>query len=127
METGYFGFKKKAWNQAIKEIEEILVTVAKHQNQIFYSALADKVSSVSFQEPYHDLAEAIGEVSITHHDEGRPMLSVLVVHKEDQMCGAGFFKLAKELGHRFTDNLSFQVEETKKCYRYWSKHNLNLP
>ena len=68
------------------------------------------------------LGNLLGEISTFEHKHGRPLLSVIVVHKkEDQMPGSGFFTLAKRLGiYEGKDNLGFFVKELKRVHEHWS-------
>jgi hypothetical protein len=43
------------------------------------------------------LHEILGEISTTKFNEGKEMLSVLVIRKDTRICGEGFFSLAKNL------------------------------
>jgi hypothetical protein len=40
----------------------------------------------------------LGEISEQMHSEGKPMLSAIVVNRQEGMPGSGFFKLAVQLG-----------------------------
>jgi len=48
------------------------------------------------------------------------MLSVVVVHKANNIPGQGFFTLARELGlYRGNDDLLFFTEELRKVHEFW--------
>lgn len=65
---------------------------------------------------------SLGEISTAEHDQGRGMLSVVVVYKYgDQMPGPGFFELARSLGYQFRDETEFWVEQLHRVYRVWSR------
>ncbi len=67
-----------------------------------------------------ELARLLGEISTCEHEDGRPMLSVLVVRKDDQMPGEGFFTLARDLGRLTTQtHEDFVREEREAVYRQW--------
>jgi hypothetical protein len=65
----------------------------------------------------------LGEISEHEHEEGRPLLSVLVVHKEgDMMPGDGFFQLALELGlFDGQDKDRFFIDEMKRVFHQWTQ------
>ena len=55
------------------------------------------------------------------HKKGRPLLSAVVILKDANMPGAGFFKLAKCLGlqSQDEDNLMFWINELRRVHDYW--------
>ena len=63
----------------------------------------------------------LGEISTDEHDSGRPLLSVVVVHKENHRPGEGFFNLAKELGKQKPDedDVTFYAKELKSVFDWW--------
>jgi hypothetical protein len=64
----------------------------------------------------------LGEISTAEHNQGRGMLSVVVVYKHgEQMPGPGFFELARGLGHRVRDETEFWIEELQKVYAVWAR------
>jgi hypothetical protein len=47
----------------------------------------------------HEIGELLGYISKAEAAQGRPMLSSLVIHKDDYLSiGSGFYKAAKETG-----------------------------
>jgi len=50
------------------------------------------------------------------------MLSSLVIHKDGNMPGSGYFECASGLG-KFTgqDKLEFWANEVNEVHKYWSK------
>lgn len=88
-----------------------------------YSAVAGLVGlnlPVEIDEP----SRRLDAISIFEHNRGRPLLSVVVVHKGgDCRPGSGFFALAKRLGVQGTrvDDVTFFVSELRRCCEYW--HN----
>lgn len=70
----------------------------------------------------HDpkLWRMLDEVNRYEHQQGRPMLSV-VVNNEKNAPGDGFFKLARELGvYQGSNDDEFFNNELCKVYEYWS-------
>jgi hypothetical protein len=69
------------------------------------------------------LASILGEIATYEHEQGRPLLPVVVVLKETGMPGQGFFSLARDLGlHTGTgsnDDMEFFVEEVKRVHKTW--------
>jgi hypothetical protein len=72
------------------------------------------------------MAGILGQVSTLEHEEGRPLVSAVVVHKEgDAAPGPGFWNFARELGMNTGGGqhaqLEFWTQELAKCYAYWAK------
>jgi len=72
------------------------------------------------------IGEWLGEISEYEVQQGRPMLSAVVVHKQDEGYGDpgdGFFKLARDL-NRFRGGVKyvFWVSELNTVHNYWSSH-----
>jgi len=119
--SGPFGFSDDEWDQAKEEVRLILVDAAKKRKMIPYS---DLVAQLSLPLAAHDkrFFSLLGEVSGDEHSEGRPLLSVLVVHKSGDMePGPGFFELANELGCNTSDPMKFWVTEFKRVFEFWAE------
>lgn len=89
-----------------------------------YKPLAGKVGVPYGNEYERDLFHAmLGNVSQYEFENGRPMLSVVVV-TEDLIPGRGFFKLARELGKQKPDidDDTFAVRERKDLFEYWKNN-----
>ena len=104
------------------KIYERLKITARANRTIAYGELA-LLASLDMELPIHRkrLGDILGEISAFEHERGRPLMSAVVVHKENNMPGSGFFKLAKQLGiYIGGDDLGFFVRELKKVHEYWS-------
>ena len=90
---------------------------------------------------YEDIAEIIGlgarspeffqilnTINAHEHQEGRPLLSALVVAKGYGVPGPGFFSNARELGRYAYDggdsttHVTFWVSEVHRVWDYWGNH-----
>lgn len=65
----------------------------------------------------------LDRISRREHEEGRPMLSAVVLHQGSPLPGDGFFKLARELG-RLTgeggrNEWEFHREELARVHAQW--------
>lgn len=77
-----------------------------------------------------ELAQALDDISTFEHERGRPLLSVVVVHKAEgqhevaMQPGDGFFKMAKRNGVQppDMDDEAFFVGELKRAHDYWAAH-----
>ncbi len=118
------GYSSEKWTALKKDARDILVSVAANRGMITYSDLCARMQEEKF-EPYDmRLWEILGAISRDEHAEGRPLLSVLVVHKHgDQEAGHGFTNLAKALGSKEKDKTKLFVEEMKKVHYHWSVKN----
>jgi len=108
-------------------IRQKLIELAKAMKTIAYSDLAAQLEisydNIDERNQFHAL---LGEVSEDEIKAGRPMLSVLVHHKNDVLRrpGKGFFDLASLQGQILPGekDLDFQFRMMNKCFDYWSKN-----
>ena len=110
-------------------------------------AIYDKLKEMARQQQlttYKELAAAVGldwnkdygqcrqifsilrDICTAEVEQGHPMLSAIVVSQDTGMPGAGFFKLARELGcyQGGTDN-SFWLDERDAVWDFWSSRQLS--
>ena len=99
-----------------------LKEVARAQDSIYYQQVGDLVG-LHMDDPgdrvvIAQLLDDINREEVAEHD--RPMLSAVVVRKEDDIPGPGFFKCAQKLG-RYTvgPELDFYCEELQRVYDAW--------
>ena len=93
----------------------ILTTRGMSGAPISYSELAGEISAIRFEPQDIRFHSLLGEVSKFEHRHGRPLLSVLVVHKAgSQDPGKGFYTPARELGHNVSNQMQFWSEEFKR-------------
>lgn len=105
-----------------KEIFEKLKAVAKAGQITHYSDIAPLAGlDMSLQEDRNKIAIILDEISTFEHHQGHPLLSAVVIHKEDNMPGQGFFSLAKRLGlYKGEDDFLFFIQELRRVHDYWS-------
>ena len=105
-------------------LRETLIDMARRRDVIFYRPVADLLGIVTDRLDHcSELFDALDEVSTYEHEHGRPLLSVVVVHKEgDRQPGDGFFKMAKRNGVQQPDedNETFFVAELNRAHDYWA-------
>jgi len=116
------GYSRDAWVAAVDETRRLLSQRVNSSNPLIsYSELAARISSIRIQPDDPRFATLLDEVSRAESDAGRGMLSVIVVHKEgDQRPGAGFFRLARKLGHSSVDKDQVWLAELNKVKASWS-------
>lgn len=78
-----------------KLAEQLLLAVIRKQRTITYSDLAERITP-----PMHhrNVGKDIGEISKLCHQLGLPLLSAMVVNKQSQEVGEGFYNLCEQLG-----------------------------
>jgi hypothetical protein len=113
-----WGHKRELWDAARAEARAVLEGIAKAKRKpIFYSDLTRRIVSINFQPDGHDFHALLGQLSEESDANDQGMLSALVVHKEDEQPGKGFFSLAKDLGRDISDPDKCWADELNLVYR----------
>jgi hypothetical protein len=117
--------KAKAPVEMNHSLRDHLVEVARAGKTMTYSDAAE-ILGFSMRNPHHRrlLGQHLGAISEFEVDHGRPMLSVVVVHKGEQHVGSGFLQLGEELGRKraVEDDQSFEVRELFRVHDYGRLH-----
>ncbi len=99
-------------------IYEKLKEVARAKQTITYDDIG-RVARLGGHDP--QLWQMLDEINRHEHQQGRPMLSAVVIVQADKLPGGGFFKLARELGvYRGENDSAFFGYELCKVHSYWS-------
>ena len=69
----------------------------------------------------HAFHALLGEVSSEEVDDGNSMLSVLVISKENNVPGAGFYELARVLGREVGDRDETRISEFNRVTSRWRR------
>jgi hypothetical protein len=73
------------------------------------------------------IGRILGDISAFEFENGRPLLSSLVLRAGDNYEGDGFYKLAEELGFgswkRLKKEGTFEIEQMKKCIEFWTNNS----
>jgi len=98
-----FNIPQQQWDAAKAEALAVLLAQAqaKVKRPISYSELVSKITRLDLEPHSQQLAHMLGEISEETYKSTGVLLTALVVHKEDNLPGNGFFELAKRLGERF--------------------------
>jgi hypothetical protein len=116
-----FGYTMKQWEKFKAEARGILVEIASQRGMITYGDLAARMTTVHVEPHDMVLWEIIGDVARDEEEEGRHLLSVVVVHKHGDMePGGGFYDLAKDFGRNVNDRTVCFVEELHRVHAVWS-------
>ncbi len=102
-------------------IYEYLKAKARQEKLATYGEIAPLANlDMANQADRNRIGEILGEISTFEHQHKRPLLSVIVIHKNGTEPGPGFFNLAKALGiQNQQDNDSFFIAELNRVYHYW--------
>ena len=108
------------------EIRELLMPVARRRDTIWYSTLAQAMTTLHLTPDAHAFHEMLGDVSRRAFDSGEPLLSVVVVHKHDSRPGSGFCRMARGLGFDIADDPAaealFSGRELERVWDWWRRH-----
>jgi hypothetical protein len=106
-----------------KDLYDRLVAAARHREVLFYSQVAPMLR-LNFESPAdrNRIGHLLGEISRFEHDEGRPMLSSIVWHKDMSSPGPGLYKLGVELGivRGDEDELAFAIRQVNETHAAWA-------
>lgn len=106
-------------------IYEELIRVARAGQVTYYSNIAP-MAGLDMSNPVdrNEIATILFRISSYEHQLGNPMLSAVVVLKEQNSPGKGFFTLAAELalysGTTSDDEDEFLIEELNRVHSHWS-------
>ena len=105
------------------KVYERIVKVAKNKDIITYGKVASCAGMDTNLGGWNwEIRNILDAISRREHRNGRPLLSAVVVNKDTVMPGAGFFKLAKELGrYNASDDLECWSKELQRVHDYWAK------
>lgn len=102
-------------------IYDKLRSVANGRGTMTYGEVAP-LASLDMSDPAdrNQIAQILGEISTYEHEQGRPMLSAVVVLHDSGLPGQGFFTLARELGELDRDDeLAFFASELERVHHHW--------
>jgi hypothetical protein len=102
-------------------LRDVLVAIARHHETTTYGRIAT-LRDLAIRDG--ELFRRLDEISTDEHNDGRPLLSVVVVREDTEMPGKGFFRLARSLGVQGADldNAAFFGQERERCWNYWANH-----
>ena len=116
--------KLKALTKKHIECGKILLElITNGKNNITYEEIKNQTGIPTYL-PGHDVGAYVGDLSMHCHKLGLPLISVMVVSKETQICGEGFFKLCNGLNvhpeYKTSMKSMFKVcmDEVKQCKRW---------
>ena len=71
---------------------------------------------------FRGIGKVLGRISTFEHQQGRPLLSALVVHSADMQAGDGFTGLARSLSYQIQtgQERAFWRSQIEDLVRYWT-------
>jgi hypothetical protein len=111
-----------------EQIYNFLVEVASRRDCTTYTELARMAGFDASQAVDHAKLDAIlAEISTFEHQQGRPLLSAVVLCDDANKTHLGFFTLARELGLNHDDDVEFFIQELRRVHNYWSAASKTAP
>ena len=108
-------------------VRNILINVASKKQLIYYSDLCKTANlrlDMSIPADRGKIGEVLGHISRYEHENGRPLISSVVVSRRMEQ-GDRFFKLAEELGFgnwkKLKNGKKFEYDMINKAHNFWSK------
>jgi hypothetical protein len=126
-----YGFATSEWLTARGWLTRRLRRVAAERqgSTIQYGTLCEEMrrEGVLTLEPHGTpLAALLGQINVLEREEGRPLISAVVVSKDTGQPGVGFWNLAQEMGSDIGDTPerreAFWLDALAACHAYWSRH-----
>jgi hypothetical protein len=109
-----------------EQIYKFLVDVANRRDCTTYTELTRLAGFGTSQAIDHARLDAIlAEISTFEHQQGRPLLSAVVLCDGADKTHLGFFTLARELGLNHDDDVEFFIQELRRVHKYWSNASMS--
>lgn len=83
-----FGFSDVAWTTAKQQARDLLIDCARREDTIAYSDLAARIRAITLDPHSYAMRALLGEISTAEFNEGRGLLSTVVVYKTANRCRA---------------------------------------
>lgn len=99
-----------------------LIEIAKDSDITNYSDVAPLAGlDMNLPPDRNRISDILDEISRSELNSGRPFLSAIVILKDENIPGDGFFKLAKELRlYDGSDDFRFWIRELRKVHDHWA-------
>ena len=99
-----------------------LIRTAQKKGTIYYGDVAGTMRlPIRGEHMAREAGQILGEISEWEHNEGRPLLSAVVIRQDIGMPGDGFFKLARQLGKfQGQSEQDFWHNELRDVHNMWS-------
>jgi hypothetical protein len=120
------GYETAAWEKAKLEAIRAIISQARRGRPptISYSDLTKRINSILFDPHDSRFHLLLYEISDDEDAAGRGLISALVVHKDDERPGQGFWDMAKERDRDVTDRERCWAHEVEKVLAHCHRHPL---
>lgn len=98
--------------------------VARKRGTVYYSEIAPIVG-IDMDSPHFGthVGRLLDDINHAEVAAQRPLLSAVVIRKDANIPGAGFFTCARNLMlYAGNDDLAYWLEELRRVHDYWSQH-----
>ncbi|MCA9883804.1 MAG: hypothetical protein KC708_12570 [Anaerolineae bacterium] len=117
-----YGLTPEQWQQAVDEVREICIDVARQRSLITYSEVCKRMRTVNPHPGSYVFQAILREMCFSEEAAGRGLLCALVVNQSKGIPGAGFFRALGQERPQFADDLQAGWrEECEFLYQYWSE------
>lgn len=108
--------------ECVEQVRAWLISVAQRGGMTTYKETARNAPACDASEPpFTQLFPNLFEVSRSEHEQGRPLLTAIVVRKWDGEVGNGFYGMARDVGkHTGAGNRAFWLAEVERVHGHWS-------
>jgi hypothetical protein len=105
--------ERRTEHDVLRDLRDLLVENAARRQLMAYSETGLSRNVVG---------KRLDDINRSEHEQGRPLLSVIVVHKGETMPGEGFFMCARDLGRyqEGQDRAAFVKEEREAVFKVWT-------
>ena len=103
---------KRVLDSLALDIRQKLIESASNEKKLYYNDIA----ILGDDRHMNGLSDILSKISRYEHKNGRPLLSAIVVQKESNLPGIGFFLLCDSL--RTIQSLE---EMQSDCFAFWSE------
>jgi hypothetical protein len=118
-----------AWDEAKRQCRNTLYGwAAAGEYHHTYTELVDRVTAIEWpQGPHTDEGSQVGfllgQVSLEELDrvEDRPLISALVIGKDENMPSSGFWGFCAEVSIAVADRQLFWLKEAKACCEFYGR------
>ena len=103
-------------------IYERLIEVAQVREYVNYSDVAP-MAGLNMESPAdrNEMSDILDGISQAEHYAGRPLLSAVVIRRDKNKPGRGFFVLARRLGlYGGGDDLGYWLAELRRVHDHWA-------
>jgi hypothetical protein len=116
-----YGESKENWDTYKVEARTLMIERARVRGMLRYGELAGMMTTIHLEPHDPKFWAILGDVASDEATAKRGLLSVIVVHKGDDMePGFGFYELAKYFGRKTHDKTTCFIEEMHFVHAQWS-------